>query len=93
MSVAQRLLDRLDKPFARILLQGLLMRVLRRNPLGLLGTILVRRAMTGDGRVFGMDLVSRRQARLALLVALLQRHGMFGGGKAPPPSSTRKLLR
>jgi hypothetical protein len=73
MNTEQRLRDLLDRPFARVLLQGLLMRTLRRNPMGLVATMLVRKAMTGNGRVFGMDLASRRQARMAWLTGLLQR--------------------
>ena len=74
MNAEQKLRVLLDKPFARLLLQGVLMRTLRRNPMGFLMTLLIRRAMAGDGRVFGMDLASRRQKRWNWLMALLQAH-------------------
>jgi hypothetical protein len=59
------------------LLQVLLMGGLRHNPIGLIGMLLLRRALAGNGRVFGMDIASRRQARMAWLAGLLGRHGVF----------------
>ena len=56
-----------------LILQALLMRGLRRTPMGFIGMILLRKALTGNGRVFGMDLASRRQARWAFLASLLQK--------------------
>ena len=58
--------------FSNALLQGLLMRGLRRNPLGLIGTFLLQKALAGDGRLFGMDLASRRKARMAWLAGLVR---------------------
>jgi hypothetical protein len=93
MNTEKQLRALLDKPFARVLLQGVLMRTLRRNPMGFLATLLVRRAMTGDGRVFGMDLASRRRARWAWLMALLQTHLAKTAAKSGQPAITRRLLR
>jgi hypothetical protein len=59
------------------LLQVLLMAGLRRNPIGLIGMLLLRKALAGNGRMFGMDIASRRQARMAWLAGLLGRHGAF----------------
>ena len=69
------------------LLQGLLMRGLRRNPIGLVGTFLLQKALAGDGRLFGMDLASRRKARLAWLASLLQRFTSRGASKSAPAIS------
>ena len=75
------------------LLQALLLRGLRRNPLGLVGTILLQKGLRGDGRVFGMDLASRRRARLAWLSGLLQRHFFSDRKRAPgAPAAIRLLL-
>ena len=101
MRFAERLLNNLAARIGKgqvpdALVQMLLLRLLRRNPIGFIGTILLRKALSGDGRLFGMDLASRRQARMAWLAALLQRHGVFGGRKSPqpePPAPKRKLLR
>ncbi len=57
--------------FSNALLQGLLMRGLRRNPLGLIGTFLLQKVLAGDGRLFGMDLTSRRKSRMAWLAGLV----------------------
>jgi hypothetical protein len=62
--------------FSNALLQGLLMRGLRRNPLGLIGTFLLQKALAGDGRLFGMDLASRRKARMAWLAGLVEAQAM-----------------
>jgi hypothetical protein len=80
--------------FSNALLQGLLMRGLRRNPAGLIGTFLLQKALAGDGRLFGMDLATRRKARMAWLAALLQHHGLFSGrpGKSAP-AIRRRLSR
>ena len=59
---------------SNMLLQGLLLRGLRRNTIGLIGTFLLQKALAGDGRLFGMDLASRRRARMAWLAGLMQRH-------------------
>lgn len=93
MITEQRLRAILDKPFARLLLQGVLMRTLRRNPMGLLATMLVRRALAGDGRVFGIDLASRRQKRWAWLMALLQTQLAKKAAKSGQAAISRKLLR
>jgi hypothetical protein len=93
MKAEQKLRDLLNKPFARLLLQGVLMRTLRRNPMGFLATLLVRRAMTGDGRVFGMDLVSRRQKRWAWLMALLQTHSVKTAAESGQRVVRRRLSR
>jgi hypothetical protein len=55
------------------LLRGLLMRGLRRTPPGLVVSVLLQKALTGNGRLFGMDLASRRKARMAWLAGLLER--------------------
>jgi hypothetical protein len=68
-----------------------LFRILRRNPLGLLATILVRKALTGDGRVFGMDLASRRQARWSWLAARLQSHVAKAAEKGGQATIRRRL--
>ncbi len=95
MSAAQRLFDFLKRngghPLIRLVLQGVLMRGLRRNPMGFLATILLRKAMTGKGRVFGMDLTSRRQARWAWLAALLQQHMTKNAAKSAQPPIRRRL--
>ena len=54
-----------------LLLQLLLTRGLRRNPLGFVTTLLLEKALRGDGRLWGMDLASRRKARMAWLAGLL----------------------
>jgi len=54
-----------------LLLQLLLTRGLRRNPLGFIATLLLEKALRGDGRLWGMDLASRRKARMAWLAGLL----------------------
>ena len=76
---------------ANALLQGLLMRGLRRNPIGLIGTFLLQKALAGDGRLFGMDLASRRKARMAWLASLLQRFTSVSGKSAP--AIRRRLSR
>jgi hypothetical protein len=99
MSTAKKLFERMTsatgggKPLTHLLLQGVLMRVLRRNRLGLLGTILVRKAMMGDGRLFGMDLASRRQARWRWLAALLQNHMTKTAAKGDSAGIRRRLSR
>ena len=101
MKFAERLLNNLAARTGKgqvpdALVQMLLLRLLRRNPIGFIGTLLLRKALSGDGRVFGMDLASRRQARMAWLAALLQRHGVFGAGATTPRGQTqpkRTLLR
>ena len=61
--------------FSNALLQGLLMRGLRRNPTGLIGTFLLQKALAGNGRLFGIDLASRRRARMGWLAGMLGRRG------------------
>jgi hypothetical protein len=70
-----------------VLLQALLMGGLRRNPIGLIGMLLLRRALAGNGRIFGMDIASRRQARMAWLAGLLARHGAFSRPDRKRPST------
>jgi hypothetical protein len=77
--------------FSNLLLQGLLMRGLRRNPIGLIATLLLQKALAGDGRLFGMDLATRRKARMAWLAGLLQRFTRRGA--KPAPLIRRKLSR
>jgi hypothetical protein len=57
-----------------LLLQLLLTRGLRRSPMGFISTLLLEKALRGDGRFWGMDLASRRKARMAKLAGLLGRH-------------------
>ena len=52
-----------------LLLQALML--LRRTPVGLLEMFLLRKILAGEGRLFGMDLASRRQARLNWLGGLI----------------------
>jgi hypothetical protein len=73
------------------LLPALLMGGLRRNPLGLIGMLLLRRTLAGNGRVFGMDIASRRQARMAWLTGLLERHGPFSRPDPKRPSAAKSL--
>ena len=61
--------------FSNALLQGLLMRGLRRNPAGFIGTFLLQKALAGNGRLFGIDLASRLRARMAWLSGMLGRRG------------------
>ena len=61
---------------ANLLLQMLLTRGLRRSPAGFIATLLVQKILTGDGRLWGMDLASRRKARMALLGRLIGWHGL-----------------
>ena len=75
--------------FSNALLQGLLMRGPRRNPIGLVGTFLLQKVLAGDGRLFGMDLASRRKARLAWLAGLFQR---FTGNATKRPMPIRRRL-
>jgi hypothetical protein len=56
----------------KFIMQLLLKRGLARSPVGLVGMFVLRRALVGEGRLFGMDLASRRQARMAWLAGLLQ---------------------
>ena len=84
MTFADRLLDRLvvgnkKGQLPNALVQMLLFRFLRRNPAGFIGTLLLRKALSADGKVFGMDLASRRQARMAWLAGLLQRRAVKRG--------------
>ena len=57
-----------------LLLQLLLTRGLRRSPMGFISTLLLEKALRGDGRLWGMDLASRRKARMAWLAGLLAQH-------------------
>ena len=75
------------------LLQGLLLRGLRRNPIGLVGTILLRKALAGNGRVFGMDLASRQRARMAWLVGLVRQLTLFAGRGAKPAQGAGAAVR
>ena len=52
-----------------LLLQALVL--LRRTPMGMLEMFLLRKVLAGEGRLFGMDLASRRQARLNWLGGLI----------------------
>jgi hypothetical protein len=54
-------------------MRALLVRGMRRTPMGFVGTILLRKALSGNGRVFGTDLASRRQARWAWVASLFQK--------------------
>jgi hypothetical protein len=54
-----------------LLLQLLLTRGLRRSPMGFIATLLLEKALRGDGRLWGMDLASRRKARMAWLAGFL----------------------
>ena len=54
-----------------LLLQLLLARGLRRSPMGFISTLVLEKALRGDGRLWGMDLASRRKARIAWLAGLL----------------------
>jgi len=56
------------------LLQLLLTRGLRRSPMAFFTTLLLEKALRGDGRLWGMDLASRRKARMAWLAGLLGQH-------------------
>ena len=58
----------------QFLLQLLLTRGLRRSPMGFFTTLLLEKALRGNGRVWGMDLASRRRARMAWLAGLLAPH-------------------
>ena len=55
-----------------VFLQTLLARVFRRTPMGFLAMFLVEKALRDDGRLWGMDLASRRKARMAWLVRAIQ---------------------
>ena len=57
-----------------LLLQLLLTRGLRRSPMGFISTLVLEKALRGDGRLWGMDLASRRKARMAWLAGLLGQH-------------------
>jgi hypothetical protein len=72
------------------LVQALML--LRRTPMGMLEMFLLRKVLAGEERLFGMDLASRRQKRMAWLAALLQAHlgKAAKGGQTP---IRRKLLR
>lgn len=54
-----------------LLLQALML--LRRTPMGMLEMFLLRNLLAGEGRLFGMDLASRRQARMNWLSGLILR--------------------
>ena len=56
-----------------------LLTLLRRTPIGMVEMFLLRRLLAGDGQVFGMDLASRRQKRMAWLAGLLQRQAVKRG--------------
>ena len=75
------------------LLQALLMFGLRRNPIGLIGMLLLRKALAGNGRVFGMEVASRRQKRLGWLAGLLERHHPFSRPDNKRPSAANALAR
>jgi len=59
-----------------LLLQPLLLRLFRRTPMGLVGMFLLRKALAGE-RLFGMDLGTRRKARLAWLGGQVSRLNRF----------------
>jgi hypothetical protein len=61
-----------------LVLQTLLARGFVRTPMGILAMFVLRRALAGEGRLFGMDLASRRQARMAWLAGLLQNQARRG---------------
>jgi hypothetical protein len=75
------------------LLQALLMGGLRRNPMGLIGMLLLRKALAGNGRLFGMDIAARRQARMAWLAGLLERHRLFSRPDRKRRSAANPLVR
>ncbi|MBA2590314.1 MAG: hypothetical protein H0U98_17010 [Alphaproteobacteria bacterium] len=74
-----------------LLLQALML--LRRTPMGMLEMFLLRKVLAGEGRLFGMDLTSRRQKRWAWLMALLQTHLAKTAAKSGQAAIKRKLLR
>jgi hypothetical protein len=80
---------KMDKDLPHTLVQLLLARGFARTPMGLVGMFLLRKALAGKGRVFGMDLASRRKARLAWLAGLLQR---FTGSNTKSPVPFRRRL-
>src|SRR5437764_2273184 len=73
-------------------LQLLLTRGLGRTPMGMIGMILLRKALSGEGRVFGMDLASRRKARMGWLAALLRRETLFSSKNAKSTPPVRRRL-
>jgi len=80
---------KMDKDLPHTLLQLLLARGLVRTPMGMIGMMLLRKALAGEDRVFGMDLASRRKARLAGLPSLFQR---FTGNVTKRPVPIRRRL-
>ncbi len=62
-----------DSGPSKLLAQALLIRLLRRTPMGMLEMFLLRKLLAGDGRLFGMDLSARRQARLGWLARVIQK--------------------
>jgi len=78
-----------DRALPHTLLQLLLARGLARTPMGMIGMMLMRKVLAGEDRIFGMDLASRRKARLAWLASLLQR---FTGGVTKPSTPVRRRL-
>jgi len=73
-----------------LLLQALML--LRRTPMGMLEMFLLRNLLAGEGRLFGMDLASRRQA-LQLLMALATKLAAGRKGRRLSPPRGRRRLR
>ena len=82
---------KVDKALPHTMLELLLARGLARTPMGMVGMMLLRKALASEGRDFGMDLASRRTARLAWLASLLQRLAVFSA--RPRPTVRRRLSR
>lgn len=75
---------KMDKALPEQLLQLLLARGLARTPMGMIGMMLLRKALAGESRIFGMDLTSRRKARLAWVASLFQRFAGNATKRAAP---------
>lgn len=54
----------------------MLLTLLRRTPIGMVEMFFLRRLLAGNERVFGMNLASRRQKRMAWVAGLLQRRAV-----------------
>ena len=74
---------KVDSALPHQLLQLLLARGLARTPMGMVTMMLLRKTLAGETHVFGMDLASRRKARMAWLVSLLHRFTSRGAKAAP----------
>jgi len=80
---------KVDSALPHQLLQLLLARGLARTPMGMVTMMLLRKTLAGETHVFGMDLASRRKARLAWLAGLFQR---FTGNATKRPMPIRRRL-